>query len=811
MSNPAPIAPAFPLALDTSTSFLNYQVSIPAGSSESSQFLIGNNVSWVNPATLQTAYQNGTNINTTPQILGNMFNTNIGNYSTAQPSLFKTVNPNSIKTYSNILNNYANYTYHIVFSVARESVAYSVSSTSGIPSSDKIVIAESGVTAGFNITKFNITNTTSPGFKHQNMNLMKWSMTITEPFGLTLQDYILSAGQTLNIQNISRFPFFIELWFDGYDNDGNITPKIQGTYKAWRVMWLNSTLQTNQTGTIYELEGVSDNDLVNTNQISLTSSTLKLENNQTLQDVMTNLTNALNKDTQNADNNKNTTKYNIELPSDMQNWRISPQKGDDQKGLGTNGANIPINRGQDIGSFIMTAIGKCGTDIDNYLYGSSGNGPSVGTHGLARYIQIVPQMSISGYNTILNDYVRTVTYKVIPFYTPRCVKDPAQAELQGSLTNQTNKFSYLNNCPTPMLAKKYEYIYTGKNTEVIKFDIQVENFWQITLPSYLGNNTYGQATQGAVVDPQSQIFRDLKNYSSRYNLLTEITSTAAQALDSGIGSLISTTGVSSLLSSVSQLSNMSSSIQNLTNQFASALPSLSATPILPFSTGSYNALQSILNNVSSTISNSSTSLPFILSPSQVANQNKYLESLPPPANTSTDPLQVPFFVDPTPRIQQVTFNGLEQKSHPDTSTQNGSFPSSQGMFSQTIGNLYDNKFFLNITLEIRGDPWWIGMTNLEMNEYRFGNTGASYNYADFLQGENMFLLTFKTATNYDQNTGLMNLDAGSETFNGLYSVLEVENHFENGSFTQTLSAYKELFSQKIDKLLTPSVTTNTNL
>jgi hypothetical protein len=126
-------------------------------------------------------------------------------------------------------------------------------------------------------------------------------------------------------------------------------------------------------------------------------------------------------------------------------------------------------------------------------------------------------------------------------------------------------------------------------------------------------------------------------------------------------------------------------------------------------------------------------------------------------------------------------------------------------------NLYDKNQMVEIELEIRGDPWWIGMSNLEQNEYSYKlgtTTGTAVNVtqADFLRGENFLLLSFKTGSNYDESTGFMKFNTSSSYFNGFYAVLEVDNNFENGRFTQTLKAYKEPFSQKIGKTMSAKTT-----
>lgn len=840
------IRPSFPLALDTNTAFTNYQSAestTALGQSSLGQLISGNSTSFTAGDPTYTANTGQAN---SYQVLSDQ---------TPQPfdsATASSINPGSINARPNILNDYSNYTYHIRFSMVNKNSAYSIGSGT-LDNVDKVIIAESGVTSGFNVTKFSFENTVSPGFRHQNMNVLTWKMTITEPFGCTFPDYLLEAGKAMNVENTNRFPYFIELWFDGYDEQGNRTTKIGGYYKVWRVIMLTVGLVTNQTGSIYEITGITDNDLVNTDQMAMTKSSMKLDQVQTLQDVTNKLAETLNKDAKVAEHTEAATTYKINLPSFMRNWRFDPVDNTkhDARNRSDIGTSIPINRGQDIGSFIITSMSKCGDEADKFFFGSTVNNgaPSVETHGLAQWVQIIPQMTLGNYNTDLNDYQKLITYNVLPFLTPRCVKDPDQAKKQKQLPNQQRKFNYLNS--RNMIAKKYEYYYTGKNSEVLKFDIHIENWWQITLPNYLGGRSYGQSTIGATVAPESQGFRELKGYSALYQLQNEISARAAQALDiisglsttvGGFGQLTGMFGINGLSSQLNTLSgtigglgNMASTLQGIAsgnigslvgqaqsaiNQFGN-LSTLTSLPLLPFNTGYASTVQTLASNTTQLIDSTSRLLP--TSPQTTSStgggsrRDQYLENYAVSGDTgSDDPLKVAFFVDQNPMLQQSTFNGSERKNNPTPNTKVREYPPSQGVFSQTIGSIYDKTYMLNIEIEIRGDPWWIGMSNLEQNAYVSGissgsQTSAPSDVAPFTEGENLFLLTFRTATNYDEDTGIMNPNISSQTFNGLYAVQMVENIFENGMFTQRLTAYKEPFSQQVDKLLSQSVDTKTSV
>jgi hypothetical protein len=756
----------------------------------------------------------------------------------------------------NVLDNFANYTYHIVFSIIKEPQAYTVVPSTDLNSVDRIIIAESGATVGYNITNFTINNSVSPGFKHNSQSVTEWKMTLTEPYGLTFPDYMLLAAKEMEIKNSAKFPYFIELWFTGYDENGAIAePKV--TRKIWRVLMMDFDVTTNETGTVYNISGIVDNDTGSSNQFSIPPAALSLNGVKTFGDAMDTLKKTLNDAAKKAENKDiSATEYDIVLPPsvDMRSWKIDDALENDQRqgDFKSDGYSISITRGQDIGLFIMSVLSKCGSSAEAFLRGTAGSGtaPSIESNGLGRVIKIFTEVKYGKYNETLNDYQRIITYRLIPFTTPRTVGNPDDARRMSQIGVQQSKLEYLTK--NNLLAKKYEYLYTGKNTDVIKFDVHVENFWAITLPTFLASRTYSQATNGAVVANNSPYHREGLGYTEIYKTNDEVTARASNPdsvvsnpnsgelspssfaqlkssftsinpsianLASGVALLNQTVGQAiSAAGKPTNLSNMSSlveSINKLTRSVAgseltkslkefSNLSTLNVTPIPTFDSIVPEPVQNLINNIQTVATGAFEKIGSAFGSPVSASSNiadarrtRYLEDIRTKL-TQDDPQIVSFMIDSEPRFQNSVNNGVESKNKINS---NSAFTVGQSMWAQTIGNLYDPTFMLEIEIEIRGDPWWLGMTNIEENE--FSKTLATVNdKANYLVGENMFLLTFKTPSQYNEQTGLMDYNLNNDYFNGIYSVLEVENRFENGAFVQRLKAYKELFSQKINKELT---------
>ena len=109
-------------------------------------------------------------------------------------------------------------------------------------------------------------------------------------------------------------------------------------------------------------------------------------------------------------------------------------------------------------------------------------------------------------------------------------------------------------------------------------------------------------------------------------------------------------------------------------------------------------------------------------------------------------------------------------------------------------------------MEIRGDPYWMGWSNLERNERLIGAlpAGNIVGGQTFKMGplpeevydpyDGYFLLAFRAGTIPNEQTGFMDLRDDVDFFNALYLVVQVTHIFRDGKFTQRLEATRDSLS-----------------
>jgi hypothetical protein len=102
---------------------------------------------------------------------------------------------------------------------------------------------------------------------------------------------------------------------------------------------------------------------------------------------------------------------------------------------------------------------------------------------------------------------------------------------------------------------------------------------------------------------------------------------------------------------------------------------------------------------------------------------------------------------------------------------------------------------LKIDMEIRGDPFWLGI-DLSDNA-KDAESNPDKEMANYPNGSQFLFLKFKMPETYNVSSGLPDT-VGRITFTGLYHVVRVTSVFENGKFTQRLQGAYDIPTNGVD-------------
>jgi len=730
----------------------------------------------------------------------------------------------NVKT--NSLNDYANYAYHIRFFMTNDVQAYTGINNSNPNSNglNKIIIAESGVTAGFNIISLTAQAAGNANANKRNMwSNTNYTLVINEPLGITLLDKMYYSAKELKVVNHIKCPYFIEIWFTGYNEDGTIAAN-NLFYSLNRVKIIEIAADSSHIGTTYTLNIINDSVWAEFNSVSTPPSNTSIDAS-TLGEFFTkfeqkwnNMESNINQDGLKRNN------YTFKIPNEWKSWtlrnpdvlkqnsRNAPMYAELQGGK----TIVTINRGQSVETVVDFVIYLC-QEAQKWITGETSPAPgaaSLAEQGMIRYVTVYPKVELDQtrlVDPVTKDYVQNITYMLIPTESVKSYTDMETVKAVQNLTTKQNKLNYLlsNN----RLARKYEYIYTGNNTEVLKFDFNLQNLWTISQPTWIQSNSYDQYTQGPVIDINSVGVQQVKGLLNRTKLLPtgvlNILDAASNVLDN-LASPI-TTAITTIKSAVAEeqqlLTNqINSQVTKLANTLNITTPSTSADKsnivfnnTLSLNLNAGDITKSIIAKTEAELFSNVQSATKLLTERQRALSNRFAEDATPP--TANSMLPVTGMFDSKPSQQQVRQNA-DQNKLTSVADPNAFVPGT-GWVGAIIGNLYQNAAFLNIDLTIRGDPWWIPIGNIFQDTLaeelvgtqRSTGNGAQVNNASYLGGDNEILLEFRAGVLINEDTGLAVSDQnGADFFTGLYVVNNITNIFNRGKFTQTLKCSRDVLT-----------------
>ena len=710
---------------------------------------------------------------------------------------------------TNPLNKYANYTYHIRWFVTSEFEAYNRIDVTNPNSSQMThtIIAESGVTVGFNIEELRIDASTTGNMQKRNMwTTAEFTLIINEPQGLSLMDKIYYSSQEIGVANHMRCPYFLETWFQGYNEDGTIASN-QMYYSINRVIITEIVANATQVGTKYTIKGYCDGSVAEMNQVSTIPAAVKITAS-TVGQFFKGLEvawNKLQKDKNHDDLQQMT--YKIEYPPLWENWNLkntdvskqNARNTDMKAAIDGNITSINIPAGQSI-ERIVDFVLYASLDAQKWIVGDTigGGQATMSDHAMIRFATVYPKTKIIGFNPVTQDYLREITYVLVPTESVRAFTDLAAVKRLQAPTTQLGKLRYI--LEQKRLKKKYDYIYTGLNTEVLRFEIKIDNYWAVQVPNFNQLGSYDQNTQGGVVDQNSV------GYQAHRGTLKN----KDEAIQNRIKDI-------DKLQSTAQNSAVADSLAEEKNKLQSQLANQSAKPNAPTDKGpSTSAKQSVLygNDPGSVTVNAAAlkdpNTAQLLRQQLNYNTNRgaslksaYVEDATFNPALQIRPLPLVGSYDPKPTQQNAGLNADRNKISASTDTDGITLGT--GFVGAVFGNLFETQggAFNVIEIEIRGDPWWLPQGNLlkdrrasELTGTGTGSTPANTGgVADFLAGDNSFILEMRAGVVYSEETGYVDQGLSGDFFNGLYNITKIENIFNRGKFTQILHANKDLLSQ----------------
>jgi hypothetical protein len=407
----------------------------------------------------------------------------------------------------NVLNNYHQSTYHLRFYTKGDA-----SSGGG----KGIIIAESGVT-GFNIRSLEL-DVMRGGQNNRNTVSLHFKMTILEPLGASFLDALVQASKTLSPKgNWKQGYFYLDVSFKGYDENGVEKTAITGPGFPKGGVWTYKLNLTNikfhltSSGGTYDLTGLSTNDQASkeNDESARISSTMDVKG-KNLGELISDFNTQLNK--VHKENGLNLYTFDMKLLKgdfgDPNSFTFDIKPTDPQHTLAysqddKSKVTAHLTPGTSIVDFLKTVWGATKEGQELALSSDKSIKPEslVATKYVERIMPLIlPVVEESDYDQKTGKYKKKITFNVKGEKIQGIHLDPS--EVQNSFGQDAIKKIQAYGG----LKKRYNYIYTGMNTEVLELDISYDIAWAAIQPRNEGANYYADNyRQSAMYAPPDKV------------------------------------------------------------------------------------------------------------------------------------------------------------------------------------------------------------------------------------------------------------------------------------------------------------------
>ncbi len=701
---------------------------------------------------------------------------------------------------------------------------------SRLDSYKQVIIADTAVT-GYNITDVEMSSVFSDPTSRASTTT-EITMKVVEPNGVSFLDALQQAATEAGVKNYTDFYYYLELTFKGYDRLGkpNLAP-FDGLENGGRWLWavkLN-TIDVNLTtgGGQYTLNMISfDRDVLRYDGAYGSVIDTLLVRGETIGDFLDELATKLNASwKERLYDDVITHKFECHgmptpqgtdstipkmTPETVRGMHLRPKEEDwnsvrstslnfgipttDKDGVkeavtgptvGTSQQpNLPtahIPRGTTIPEIISMLMSSCETaqdlakDSHAENFGPDQSNTTVNAKSFRESVtwHIIPEVRLkSKFHYLSSKYFREIIWHVYPRYSQLPILSQTQIDQAKDPNVQKGMIAAL--AARGFLPKRYNYLFTGMNTEVLSFDLNFNLAWSVALPHFrdyyteqpLDHAKYNQDSidsWGNVLD-RNAIAQANKD-KAHQNFIDQKAQTLAAA-HSGATPDKNKENLAALKAARdASIAAQNKAKTTLTDVQTAEQQAEAANPTPPIEQEySRRYIEDILDNFSGTDDATSS-----------------IASRFPP---------IPINYASADESKQAVGIGMPSQYH-----------AGKTIYGAVLNQIYGTMTtqMQAIDISVRGDPFWLGRGSFEeaLNHKKEIVDGSQM--MNVLNGTTCILLQFKYPNSVD-DSGRIELSA-NETVSGIYTVTSVKTTFNNGSVNHVLHGVrKPLFNLAMSAL-----------
>ena len=671
----------------------------------------------------------------------------------------------------NILNKFANYTYNWKIHMVHPAAATKFDDN--IKAGRTIVLADSGVETEINIESVEQNMVLAFSKADRNSVANQFNIRLVEPGGVTLFNRILFAARKLDIENHLKATYLLELNFKGYTDDGVAVSNIIGPY-YYSCILTDLTLDYRDGGTTYvgnfievENDAYSKVSLHLPSDIDVEASTYGDFLNAFREKVQQQELHRVGSSTSQIFPNR----YEFVLDQEVSHWgdwEFGATQGiDDQTGTraisvsgnGTLKFNFP--QGTSIVAALATALYQT-TEFQKLPIFDGSSGKQNPEDGQARpeklsklssWMKLATDVAYQNYDPLRKHYQKFIKYTVGQYITPELIHDPVSyLELYKTKTLQQERLK--NIVRNGLLRKKFDYTYTGLNTEVLNLDIQL-------------NNTYYQlqALNHGALQYSDQLFAKINS--------------RLQPVADQIGTLNEITA--KLNATAADKSKLERDLGSLSDHPLHDDPTLRDRLLNDIAVINEKTEQLLQEQARVQDEKSELSEQFLkdnqVTPRLQRLQNRYITQSDVVSTAAVD--RAFNEADDLPLTFIANAVNSKATAGPDKGDSAGTV-----MLGAVEINLNSLADLATMIITVRGDPYWLGKPKGAGNK-------NNQNNAEYTRGGNSFFLDLNFPTYPEDNTGLVNIPEKDFGITGLYRVTQVQARYQDGQFIMMLDTFRD--------------------
>lgn len=412
-------------------------------------------------------------------------------------------------SFPNSLDEFDQVTYHFKLYMIDEA---SVVAQQYLKPAERIIIAESGVTADVAIESVELTSYAGQHFENKNKLTTTFEIKLAESFSTSLIDNIYRASVDLQILNYTDAMYFLELSFRGRTVSKSVpmTPNEFGDIMTWPIKITSIDSEITTAGTMHHMKAFLYTNLGFSNEhVGVIPKPIIIKPGTTVAKGLKRLEAGFNEALQ----NRAVDTYTV---ADEVFFAVDPVLGDlrtanedpsnpNKSGITANpteGKGIHIPKNYSLTSAINAIFASSGeyvsgmrdTEVQNLVDNVEAKSPKLKVgHRISTFIQHI------GFDPVRNRPLRRFIFVITPFKTAHLISNMSETG-----RNKNSQVTFDNLRRVNAISKHYNYIFTGLNDQIIDFELKFNFGWYVKRPPNAG---FGLVREDATEGTQFDSFR----------------------------------------------------------------------------------------------------------------------------------------------------------------------------------------------------------------------------------------------------------------------------------------------------------------